>query len=85
MYAGSPVELDRLQPRDQLAVERAALHAGELRSEAEVRAEAERHVLVRVAADIELVGVVEDVLVAVRGRIREQHRLPGLDCTPRSS
>ena len=59
--AGGPASSHRAQPRDELAVERAHLVAGELRAEAEVHAEAERKVLVGVGAgDIEAMRVVED-------------------------
>ena len=47
--------------------------AGEVRAEAEVRsAAAERDVVVRCSCDVEAERVLEDVLVAVRGRVPQR-------------
>src|SRR6266478_5085370 len=58
-------ELDGFQPRQQLREQGASLYPGQRRAEAVVHAEAERQMLVRVAAGVEPERVVEDLLVAV--------------------
>ncbi len=74
---GSPFrtagQLDGFQPGQQLCEERAGLHPGECGAEAQVHAEAERQVPVRVAAHVEAERVVEDLLVPVGRGIGQQH------------
>src|SRR5436190_16943607 len=63
-----PRELDLANPRNELLERDLDLEPGQVGAEAEVDAAgAEGHVQVRVAADVEAVGVVEDLLVAVPG------------------
>jgi hypothetical protein len=68
-------ELDPLQPGEQLIVERARFHPGQVGTEAEVRPKAEPDVVVRVAPHLENIGPVEDLLIAVGRRMREQYRI----------
>ena len=72
--AGSAASSRSGRRGQQLLEHHAQLEAGERLAEAEVRAEAERDVLVRVALDVEAVRVGELRLVAVR-RLVEQHAL----------
>ena len=67
-----PRRLDRLEARHQLAEERAARHAGQVRAEAEVLADPEAQVSVGVAVEAKLVRRLEDLLVAI-GRCVEEH------------
>ena len=61
VYSGSPASSIGLEPRQQLAQERAQLHARQVRAEAEVHADAEREVVVGVRApDVEAERVGED-------------------------
>src|ERR1700733_6137118 len=53
-------QLDGFQPRQQLREQGASLYPGQRCAEAVMHAEAERQVLVRVAADVEPERVVED-------------------------
>ena len=55
------------------------LQAGQLVAQAEVGAEAEGHVRVRAAGDVEGVGVVEDRLVAVGRGVEQEQLLAGPD------
>ena len=58
----------------------ARLEAREVRAEAEVRpARAERDVVVRLAGDVEAVGIVERALVAVGRRVHEHDPVAGRD------
>ncbi len=67
-------ELEVGQAHEQLLEHHLQLEPGERLAEAEVRAEPERDVLVRVALDVEAERVVELRLVAVR-RLVQQHAL----------
>ena len=63
----------QLREAGQRLLERdAAFHAGQRRAEAEVRPDAERDVLLGLALDVELVGVVLDPVVAAGGAGQQQ-------------
>ena len=53
------VDRERRPPAQELAEHGVHLEAGEVRAEAEVRTDAEREVRVRIAEEVEVVGVVE--------------------------
>ena len=76
---GSPVELDRRVGGQQLGEEHAAFEAGEVHAEAVVLGDPERQVRVGAAVDVEALGVVEDVLVAVGRRVVHRDLVAGLD------
>ena len=67
-------ELEVGQPRQQLLEHDLELEPRERLTEAEVRAEPERDVLVRLAFDVEPVRIDEAFLVEVR-RLEQQHAL----------
>src|SRR6188472_2460523 len=70
-------ELDLADPRHELLEGDLDLEPGQVRAEAEMDAAGtEGHVQVRVAADVEAIGVVEHLLVAV------PRREPGRDLVP---
>src|ERR1051326_3119485 len=69
--AHRPRQLDVGQPGEQLLEHDVNPEPGEIRAEAEVLADAERQMVVGRAADIETVGIGEDVFVAVRGDVPE--------------
>ena len=57
---------DAFEPRQQLPIERAQLHAREMRAETEVHADAEGKMLVRIgAAHVEAEGIAEHRFVAI--------------------
>ena len=67
------------EPRQQLLEEHAQLEAREARAEAEVRAEAEGDVRVRVARGVEAERIGEDALVAIRRRVEQQQLVARAD------
>ena len=74
-----PDDLERLQPREQVAEDRLELDPRDVRAHAEVLTEAEREVRVRAAIDAERERIVEHLLVAVRRREVERDLLAGAD------
>ena len=69
-----------VEARQQLLEDRPDLHAGQVRAEAEVAAEAEGEVARRVlAADVEPHRVGEDLVVAVGRRVRQVQQVAGLE------
>src|ERR1700704_6602497 len=73
-------EFDRLQPRQKLLVEYAHFHLGEVLAEAEMRAIAERKLLVRLAVRAEAIRLVKHRLVAIAGRIAKHQPITLGDC-----
>src|SRR4051794_22442667 len=72
-------QLELLEAGEQEPVDRLQLHPGQLRAEAEMLAETERQMRVRVAVDAEGERVLEHVLVAVgRGEV-ERDLVAGRD------
>src|SRR5689334_17945403 len=72
-----PVDLPVREPREHLVERDAALEAGQRGPQAEVDAEPEREVLRHGPVDVERVGIGVPALVAVRGRVEQQHHAPG--------
>src|SRR5581483_7361897 len=72
---GDVDQLEVGQLLEQLLEQHAQLEAGQAGAQAEVGTEAERHVLVRRAADVERRSVGEHVLVAVGRRVEEEQLL----------
>ena len=74
-----PGHLERLQPREQVPEDRLELDPRDVRAHAEVLAEAEREVRVRVAVDPERERIVEHLFVAVRRREEQRDLLARAD------
>ena len=74
-------ELEVGQPREQLLEHHLQLEPGERLTEAEVRTEPEREVLVRVAFDVEAEGIDEPRRVAV-GRLEQAACTSGRPSSP---
>ena len=72
-------ELDFVDARKQVAVGHFHFQPREMRAQAEVLADAERDVTVRLAIDSEGVGILEDLFVPIRRGIEESDRLSRLD------
>src|SRR5262245_14996100 len=68
-------ELDRLDPGQEVLIGHDELEPRQVRAEADVLAHAESEVAVRAAVDPELERRLEDLLVAVRGRVEERERV----------
>ena len=66
----------------QLLDRHAHLEPRQVRADAAVRADAERHVASVAPVEVELVGLGEDVAVAVGGAEQEQDALAGRDALP---
>ena len=76
----SPAGSSDREPIEQRFEHRLDLDARERGAETEVRTEAQRDLVVRIATDVELVGVgAELLLVAVGRRVQQHQRIAGRD------